>query len=183
MRGVVSLAAALSLPLALNGSAFPQRNVILLITFIVILFTLLLQGLTLPYVIKKLGIVEMDQKLSKDEQATTIRLRMTQASLTYLNNKYPDEIVKHEIFQQLKAHYENIASIMNKKLENIDDNDSSEKEIMQMYNRVLLELITVQRQELIAMRSDIQLDYVLLLNQQNRLDLEEARIDHRGTIH
>ncbi len=49
MRGVVSLAAALSIPVYLtNGSAFPQRNMILFITFTVILVTLVFQGLTLP---------------------------------------------------------------------------------------------------------------------------------------
>ncbi|MFC0183134.1 Na+/H+ antiporter [Pseudarcicella hirudinis] len=54
MRGVVSLAAALSIPVQLaNGAAFPQRNLILFITFIVILLTLLVQGLTLPYLIRK----------------------------------------------------------------------------------------------------------------------------------
>jgi Na+/H+ antiporter len=53
MRGVVSLASALSVPLLLsNGDAFPQRNLILFITFVVILVTLVLQGLTLPLVIR-----------------------------------------------------------------------------------------------------------------------------------
>ncbi len=54
MRGVVSLAAALAIPITLdNGTAFPQRNLILFITFVVILLTLLVQGLTLPYFITR----------------------------------------------------------------------------------------------------------------------------------
>ena len=59
MRGVVSLAAALAIPITLdNGTAFPQRNLILFITFIVILLTLVVQGLTLPYFIKRSGVYE-----------------------------------------------------------------------------------------------------------------------------
>ena len=57
MRGVVSLAAALAIPITLdNGAEFPQRNLILFITFIAILLTLVVQGLTLPYFIKRSGI-------------------------------------------------------------------------------------------------------------------------------
>src|SRR6185436_20445793 len=59
MRGVVSLAAALSIPIALdNGNEFPQRHLILFITFIVILVTLVGQGLTLPQFIKRSGAFE-----------------------------------------------------------------------------------------------------------------------------
>lgn len=59
MRGVVSLAAALSIPLLLkNGDSFPHRNLILFITFIVILVTLVFQGLTLPMVIRKMKLTD-----------------------------------------------------------------------------------------------------------------------------
>ena len=57
MRGVISLAAAFALPFALsNGSVFPGRNYIVFLAFSVILATLALQGLTLPFLIRKLGI-------------------------------------------------------------------------------------------------------------------------------
>jgi CPA1 family monovalent cation:H+ antiporter len=57
MRGVVSLAAALSIPLLIqDGQPFPFRNLILFITFIVILFTLVIQGLTLPWLIRKINL-------------------------------------------------------------------------------------------------------------------------------
>ncbi|MEI9910636.1 MAG: cation:proton antiporter [Bacteroidota bacterium] len=62
MRGVVSLAGALSLPVYLsNGTALPQRNLILFITFVVILVTLIFQGLTLPWLIRKLNIQADDE--------------------------------------------------------------------------------------------------------------------------
>src|SRR5207245_3895434 len=57
MRGVISLAAALSLPEVLaDGRPFPRRNLILFLTFSVILVTLVLQGLTLPWLIRILGL-------------------------------------------------------------------------------------------------------------------------------
>jgi exodeoxyribonuclease III len=58
MRGVVSLAAALSIPVVMNVVAIPQRNLILFITFVVILSTLLIQGLTLPYLIRTTRLFE-----------------------------------------------------------------------------------------------------------------------------
>jgi len=68
MRGVVSLAAALSIPLCLpDGAAFPNRSLILFITFIVILTTLLLQGLTLPVLIKKLKLPDYGDHMSERE--------------------------------------------------------------------------------------------------------------------
>jgi len=59
MRGVVSLAAALAIPVSLSdGTAFPYRDLILFITFVVILLTLLIQGLSLPYLIKRSGALD-----------------------------------------------------------------------------------------------------------------------------
>jgi NhaP-type Na+/H+ or K+/H+ antiporter len=55
MRGIVSLAIAIGLPLTVdNGKPFPQRNAIIFISVVVVLFTLVGQGLTLPWIIKKL---------------------------------------------------------------------------------------------------------------------------------
>lgn len=75
MRGVVSLAAALSIPVEMdNGELFPHRNLILFITFIVILVTLILQGLTLPGLINVLNITEREgEYLSKDETEEFLR--------------------------------------------------------------------------------------------------------------
>jgi CPA1 family monovalent cation:H+ antiporter len=68
MRGVVSLAAALSIPAELSaGVPFPHRNLILFITFIVIITTLLLQGLTLPYLIKKVDLPDYHDYLPEEK--------------------------------------------------------------------------------------------------------------------
>ena len=82
MRGVVSLAAALAVPLTLlDGSPFPGRDYILFITFCVILATLVLQGLSLPVLIRRLGVVD-DGLVNMEER--TARLKTNEAALAYL---------------------------------------------------------------------------------------------------
>lgn len=93
MRGVVSLAAALSIPLYLgNGAAFPQRNMILFVTFVVILLTLVVQGLTLPLVIKWVNMEDPDHLLSAEEQESGIRKKLAELSLQILDGQPPETV-------------------------------------------------------------------------------------------
>ena len=86
MRGVVSLATALALPLAVRGGApFPQRDAILFITFTVILVTLLVQGLSLPWLVRRLGVQESPAALAAEEQQ--LRLTLTHEALAYLETR------------------------------------------------------------------------------------------------
>ena len=90
MRGVVSLATALALPLTLrNGQPFPQRDVILFITFTVILVTLVVQGLSLPWLVRRLGVQESPAQRAAEEQE--LRLALTKGSLHYLNTRIESE--------------------------------------------------------------------------------------------
>jgi CPA1 family monovalent cation:H+ antiporter len=73
MRGVVSLAMALLIPLFINEQAFPYRYLILFITFIVILVTLVFQGLTLPWVVRKLKLEDKYNPIPEQEQELIIR--------------------------------------------------------------------------------------------------------------
>ncbi|SEA45672.1 hypothetical protein [Pedobacter hartonius] len=85
MRGVVSLAAALSIPVQLaDGSAFPERNLILFITFIVILLTSLLQGLTLPYLIKRFDLPDLDDASPEEETESRIQRELADYMLLHL---------------------------------------------------------------------------------------------------
>ena len=102
MRGVVSLAAALSIPVKLaDGSAFPQRNLILFITFIVILLTLLLQGLTLPYLIKKINIPDLDAPLPEEDIDNLIRKELAEQALLHLSTSYKNELDAHPALQKM----------------------------------------------------------------------------------
>jgi monovalent cation/hydrogen antiporter len=82
MRGVVSLTAALSVSLLLeNDSPFPQRNLILFITFIVIFVTLVLQGLTFPFVIHMVNYRNPDHLLPPKEQDANIQMQLLRQRL------------------------------------------------------------------------------------------------------
>jgi len=172
MRGVVSLASALAIPLLLsNGTPFPHRNLILFITFIVILFTLVLQGLTLPYIIRRLDITV---KENEEEQRLSIRLRLATAALEYINASYSKESESIDAFNRLKARYERMVEITGKRLES-EEGDEVAPAFLPRYRQLLLELVDIQRKELTHMRRDAEYGEELLRNKEFELDLEEAR--------
>lgn len=179
MRGVVSLASALSIPLTLsNGEPFPERNLILFITFIVILVTLVVQGLSLPFLIKYLTITEMDEALPEEEQEAGIHLRLTKAALHTLEEKYPSEIKDNELVNNLKHQLENDISLTSQRIESLECNETEKGEI-EIYNRVLVDLIKVQRHELIVLRKEREFGDELLRKQTEQLDLNEARLANK----
>lgn len=104
MRGVVSLATALAIPLTLSdGRAFPERDAILFITFIVILVTLLVQGLSFPYIVRWLGVAEKeDDRLEEERQ---LRAEMIEASLAYIEEALSSETDPH-IYEALRDEYQ-----------------------------------------------------------------------------
>ena len=92
MRGAVSLAAALALPLMIDGGgAFPERDLIIFLTFSVILVTLLLQGFTLPPLIQLLGVDDTDEALELEELQA--RQRAAEAALARLEELTGEEWV------------------------------------------------------------------------------------------
>ena len=93
MRGVVSLAAALSIPAyTLDGSNFPQRNLILFITFIVIISTIVIQGLTLPALIKALHLEDPDHYPNSEEQEKMILEKLSAASKDFRQKHYQSTV-------------------------------------------------------------------------------------------
>ncbi|SFN93432.1 monovalent cation:H+ antiporter, CPA1 family [Capnocytophaga haemolytica] len=94
MRGVVSLATALSIPLTLADKVtpFPHRDLILFITFVVILTTLVVQGLTLPWLIKAVPFPDYGDHIEEAEAEDLIRKEMARAAVAYMEANFPDEI-------------------------------------------------------------------------------------------
>lgn len=173
MRGVVSLAAALAVPMVLpGGDAFPHRNMILFITFCVILSTLVLQGLTLPLII---GRLKIEVKENKEEERLAIRLHLANTVLEYIDTRYPEESGAIEAFARLKARYERMASITRKQLKREESEDGGAPGFLPQYRRLLLELVNIQRQELSRMRRENEYSEEILRNKETELDLEEAR--------
>ena len=118
MRGVVSLAAALSIPLLISeGHPFPYRDLILFITFIVILVTLVFQGLTLPWVIKKVNPEDKYSPISEQDQEIIIQRQIARHSLKFLEEKYVEEKLKNEHLNILYEKLKNDLNFFNQEFE------------------------------------------------------------------
>nr|WP_068893022.1 Na+/H+ antiporter [Pedobacter panaciterrae] len=166
MRGVVSLAAALSIPVHLaDGSGFPQRNLILFITFIVILTTLLLQGLTLPYLIRKIKLPHYDDYLSEEEADKYIRKELAKHAFQHLSGNYSNELGHSPFLQQLASKWKG------KSDENTDP--KMPVEIKAIY----LDLLNQQRKWLLDNnKADKHLDEDIVREHLRQIDLEEEKM-------
>jgi CPA1 family monovalent cation:H+ antiporter len=175
MRGVVSLASALAIPLTLaNNQAFPHRNLILFITFVVILFTLVLQGLSLKPIISLLKI-KGDEKESENRQALDLRLRLANAVLAHIDGRYSNEIETNETYKRVRDRYARMISITRKKLE-AREMTEDEQTFLPHYRQMLLELVEVRRRELNQYRHSNMFSEELIRDREWELDLEEARL-------
>ncbi len=175
MRGVVSLASALAIPLTLAGEAFPHRNLILFITFVVILVTLVLQGLSLKPLVKFLKIRDTDKEAEK-LQGLSIRLRLAESVLTYLDLNYPEETQNNDTYKRVRDRYERMIDITKRKLEN-DGEDPETQSFLSQYRQMLIELVHIRRRELKYMRYKGEFSNELIKEREWELDLEEARLN------
>lgn len=177
MRGVVSLAAALSIPLLTSsGQAFPQRNLILCITFVVILLTLVVQGLTLPLLIRWIGVEDRDQERPEHEQQMTLRQHLAQASLRQLQKKYPRERQRNSLVSSLARKLEKEVQLASQRLATLTDH--REEKDMAQYHQIYLDLLRTQRQELDKLRRLGEYTAEVIRHQENQLDLEEESLLH-----
>lgn len=177
MRGVVSLASALSIPLLLHdGSPFPQRNLILIITFVVILCTLVLQGLSLPFLIKVLDIKETEPAKPSHQQEAELHLRMTRLSLNHLNKKYPSKMIDIPRLSRMK---DDMESLINR-MESADLPDVTEKgqRAKNFLKNVSLELVGLKRKELAKVKRERLYDDEVLRSYEAGLDYDEAKANN-----
>jgi CPA1 family monovalent cation:H+ antiporter len=113
-RGVISLAAALALPLALDdGTAFPKRSSIIFLAFVVIFVTLVVQGLTLPFLVKWLKIKPDD---NTDEEERELQLYLANSTLHYIEHEFPVQ-GDNKLQQQLKNKYGQQIRKLNKEIQ------------------------------------------------------------------
>jgi len=167
MRGVVSLAAALSIPVQMDdGQAFPHRDLILFITFVVILVTLILQGLTLPVLIRKLHFSgDNSGYLSEEEAKTLLRKGMRRAAFSYLNENYRDKAAENAYFQRLMDRWEE------------EDKEDSVQKISDEAREIYFEALEEQRKWLREEnKRNPKLDEETVRLFLEKLDLDEERL-------
>ena len=174
MRGVVSLAAALAVPLTIqDGSPFPGRDLILFLTFIVILATLVVQGLSLPPLIRWLGIQD-DGSMEKEERGA--RLKANQAALARLNEIAGRDLAKADVLQRLRIEYEDhIRQVEGAEPETAG---TSLRLFSLEYERLSLEALQFERRTIIQLRNQDVISDEVLRRIQRDIDLAEARLRH-----
>jgi CPA1 family monovalent cation:H+ antiporter len=175
MRGVVSLAAALSIPLAVSeGHPFPYRNLILFIVFVVILVTLVFQGLTLPWVIRRVKPEDKYTAIPEEQQEQIIQKKLAMVSLQFLESKYGEEREHNE-------HLRNLIDRLQSDLHSLDGepNDANGYSLAE-YEEVYLDLLDRRRRLLNEMNRSAEFDEDLIRKYLSLIDVEELEIREKN---
>src|SRR6266536_2165487 len=173
IRGAVSLAAALAIPLTTDsGAPFPERDLIIFLTFCVILGTLVFQGLTLPVVIRAFGI-EADH-LDEKEDAKA-RIKAADAALARLEELTGEEWVRDDTSERLRGVYGLRRDRFASRFDRDDDGAIEERSLN--YQRLRRELLEAERAEIVDLRRQGVISGDVERRLQRDLDLEDARLD------
>ncbi len=168
MRGAVSLAAALAVPLSISS-----RPQIIFITFALILITLVGQGLSLPFVIRKLRLEE--PRRWSDEEAVA-RMEAAQAALDRIDEIEDEERASNSQLQRLRDLYRARFRMCQQVLGGEDPEVIAREQRLADYGALRRELISVEREILLELRGGERLRNATMRQIERDLDLEEARI-------
>ena len=170
MRGVVSLAAALALPLTVGeGVPFPNRDLIIFLTFCVIFATLVLQGLTLPTLIRWFKITD-DNSIEKEHDHTA-RLKIASSVIEHIESNYSLSL-SAAVLDQIKTKYE---IRIHRLTRNVNETKLSEEQI-QEFLKIQHDLIRRERDEIRKMKRERRISEEVLRRIEHELDLEESRL-------
>ena len=179
VRGVVSLAAALSVPIAIASDvAFPRRDAVLVLTFVVIVVTLVAQGLTLPWVLKKLrldklGLAEVRRRKEREIYA---RMEAARAALAEL-----DAAAKtHALPEEVIAPWREREQLRIAQLEGERERDGERFAASASMHRLELALVAAQRKRLNELLRSGEVSDAIRRRVERDLDLDEERL--RGNL-
>jgi Na+/H+ antiporter len=167
MRGAVSLAAALALPLD-----FPMRNLILFLTFAVIFATLVVQGLTLPALIRRL---RFDQDDAEEREELKARLAATYAALERLDELAGADWTRDDTVERLHAMYEFRRRRLKERGGYLENDGAEDRSLA--YQRLLRELLQAQRQAIVQLRNQGRISNDVMHRIERELDLEDTRLE------
>ncbi len=176
MRGVVSLAAALSVPIVIRaGQPFPHRNLILFITFIVILVTLVFQGLTLPWLIRKLNMKDAHTTIPEPQQERIIQQTITRVSLLFLEEATTDKR-SNEHIANLHERLQLDFRLLNQEGEETGDTGNTVGHARTDYQHTYLNLLERQRSALNQLNHRAEYDEELIRKYLALIDLDEYKV-------
>jgi monovalent cation/hydrogen antiporter len=173
MRGAVSLAAALALPLETDsGQPFPERELILFVTFGVIFVTLVVQGLTLPALIRRLGVHDDGAEQREELQA---RLGATDAALARLEELAVEEWTRDDTVERLRGLYQFRRRRLKARAGIFEDDGYEDRSLA--YQRLVRELLEAQRHAIIRLRNQGVISDGVMHRVERELDLEDSRLE------
>jgi monovalent cation/hydrogen antiporter len=175
MRGAVSLAAALALPLHTDaGAPLPGRDLIQFVTFALILVTVVGEGLTLPWLIRRLGVVED----GTDEESEEIRARLViaRAALETVDELEGADWTRDATIERVRRLYEFRRRRFKIRAGKIEDEDGLEQNSL-AYQRLMHEIYAAQRRELVRLRNTREISAEVMRRVERELDLEEERLE------
>ncbi|MEA2423325.1 MAG: monovalent cation/hydrogen antiporter [Thermoleophilaceae bacterium] len=173
MRGAVSLAAALALPLTTGaGRPFPERDLIVFLTFSVILVTLLVQGLSLPPLIRWLDVHD-DAEVRQEAKA---RLKAAKAAIARLDELGEEEWTRDDTIERMRGMYEYRTRRFRARF--VDDEDGEDYESRsEVYQRAVREVLKAERDAIVAMRDAGVISSDTMHRIERDLDLEDSRLE------
>ncbi len=175
MRGAVSLAAALALPLETDaGTPFPERDLVIFLAYCVVLFTVVVQGLTLPPLIRRLGVVDDGAEEEAEEHAA--RIAAADAALVALEALVEEEWARDETVGRMQAQYRFRRRRFATMRGDLDDQDGIVDQSL-AYQRLVREVIEAQRVAIVRMRDQSLISADVMRRVERDLDLEESRLE------
>ncbi|MER6308414.1 Na+/H+ antiporter [Streptomyces sp. NPDC001657] len=175
MRGVASVALALAIPFGVDGGPFPARNDILFIAFAVVLATLLVQGLTLPWLVRRLR-VRADTD-AVDALERELAVRVIKASKRRLKEIMEVEELPDEVSDQLSRRAFDIGARIAPDIVDDERRDLFEKRISRLkkVQRIQGEMLSAARHEVLAARSEPGADPEIVDRVLRHLDMRSLR--------
>jgi monovalent cation/hydrogen antiporter len=167
MRGAVSLAAALALP-----TATPQRELVIFLTFAVILVTVVLQGLTLPALIRALGVHDDGGEATEELRA---RLAATQAALARIEELGAEEWTRDDTIERMTGLYDYRRRRLKARAGKIEDDGYEDRSTA--YQRLIREVLDAQRRAIVGLRNDGTISNDVMHRIERELDLEDQRLE------
>jgi CPA1 family monovalent cation:H+ antiporter len=174
MRGAVSLAAALAIPLETDaGTPFPGRDLIIFLAYAVILVTVIGQGMTLGRLIEMVGVYDDEETVA--EQEARARIAAANAALARLDELAEEDWVREETLTRMRGLYEFRIRRFESRFD--DDDDGDLEQGSQVYQQLRRDVLSAERAEIIRQRNRGDITDDIMRRIERDLDLEDARLE------